>query len=89
MDDNVIRKRKIRNETAKKLEKKLKLEYSKIILDEISQEPKLFYELLDDLDVLEQDLFDSLSGKNERNISFYDQALVSIKEKKLKMKKGK
>ena len=63
MDDNVIRKRKIRNETAKKLEKKLKLEYSKIILDEISQEPKLFYELLDDLDVLEQDLFDSLSGK--------------------------
>ncbi len=89
MDDNVIRKRKIRNETAKKLEKKLKLEYSRIILDEISQEPKLFYELLDDLDVLEQDLFDSLSGKKERNISFYDQALVSVKEKKLKMKKGK
>ena len=86
MDDNVIRKRKIRNETAKKLEKKLKLEYSRIILDEISQEPKLFYELLDDL---EQDLFDSLSGKKERNISFYDQALVSVKEKKLKMKKGK
>lgn len=48
MDDNVIRKRKIRNETAKKLEKKLKLEYSRIILDEISQEPKLFYELLDE-----------------------------------------
>ena len=47
------------------------------------------YELLDDLDVLEQDLFDSLSGKKERNISFYDQALVSVKEKKLKMKKGK
>lgn len=89
MDDNVIRKRKIRNETAKKLEKKLKLEYSRIILDEISQEPKLFYELLDDLDVLEQDLFDILSGKKERNISFYDQALTSVKEKKLKMKKGK
>ena len=89
MDDNVIRKRKIRNETAKKLEKKLKLEYSKIILDEISQEPKLFYELLDDLDVLEQDLFDSLSGKKESNLSFYDQALTSVREKKLKMKKGK
>ena len=86
MDDNVIRKRKIRNETAKKLEKKLKLEYSKTILDEISQDPKLFYELLDDL---EQDLFDSLSGKKERNISFYDQALTSVREKKLKMKKGK
>lgn len=89
MDDNVIRKRKIRNETAKKLEKKLKLEYSKTILDEISQDPKLFHELLDDLDVLEQDLFDSLSGKKERNISFYDQALTSVREKKLKMKKGK
>ena len=89
MDDNVIRKRKIRNETAKKLEKKLKLEYSKTILDEISQNPKLFYELLDDLDVLEQDLFDSLSGKKERNISFYDQALTNVREKKLKMKKGK
>ena len=89
MDDNVIRKRKIRNETAKKLEKKLKLKYSKTILDEISQDPKLFYELLDDLDVLEQDLFDSLSGKKERNISFYDQALTSVREKKLKMKKGK
>lgn len=84
MDENVIRRRKIKNETAKKLEKKLKLEYSKTILDEISQDPKLFYELLDDLDVLEQDLFDSLSGKKERNISFYDQALTSVMEKKLK-----
>lgn len=89
MDDSIIRKRKLRNEAAKKLEKKIKLEYSKTILDEISQDPKLFYELLDDLDVLEQDLFDSLSGKKERNISFYDQALVSVKEKKLKKKKSK
>lgn len=84
MDDKLIIKRKLKNDNAKRLEEKLRLEYSKTILDELNKDPKLLSDLLDDLDVLEDDLFASLSGQEARNISFYDQALKSVKEKKLK-----
>ena len=45
----------------------------------LEDNPDLFDELLQDLDITIDDFFNKLNGEDSDNISFYDQGLESIK----------
>lgn len=81
MNQDLIFKQKLKNAEGKRLLKKTKLEYCKIIIELIQKYPNIINELLDELEVNEKDFFDYLSGEKSANITFYDQAINLINEK--------
>ena len=79
MKDNINLKKKISNAKGLRNLEQTKLKYSKEILAILENNPGLFDELLQDLDITIDDFFNKLNGEDNDNISFYDQGLESIK----------
>lgn len=72
---------KLKNIAGKRLLEKTKLEYSQSIIAELSKYPEIINEVIDNLDLVEEDFYDYLSGTKSTNITFYDEALSVAKEK--------
>lgn len=72
---------KLNSIAGKRLLEKTKLEYSQSIIAELSNYPEIINEVIDNLDLIEEDFYDYLSGDKSTNITFYDEALTVIKEK--------
>lgn len=72
---------KLKNIAGKRLLEKTKLEYSQSIIAELSKYPEIINEVIDNLDLVEEDFYNYLSGTKSINITFYDEALSVAKEK--------
>lgn len=71
--------RKIKNAQGLRNLEQTRLAYSHEILAILEANPSLVNDLIDDLGISRQELFDKLSGVDIGNISFYDQGLESIR----------
>ena len=69
---------KLKNTEAKRLLEKTKLEYSQSILNILKDNPELYPQLLDHLEINEKELLLNLSGEYNENITFYDEALHKL-----------
>ena len=83
MNNNSVQK-EILNAKGKRLLSKTKLNYSMAIINKLQQQPSMLTELLDDMELTKDEFFSYISGEENANISFYDQALESVKRKNLK-----
>lgn len=86
MNDNVMLRKQLKNAEGKRQLAKTLLEYSKEIINELNNNPESIIELLDELEISETEFFSYISGDVKGNISFYNQTLYLIKEKKFKAK---
>ena len=71
--------RKIKNAQGLRNLEQTRLACSHEILAILEANPSLVNDLIDDLGISRQELFDKLSGVDKGNISFYDQGLESIR----------
>jgi len=81
MNKKLILKKKLKNAEGKRLLAKNRLEYCKIIIDAIQQNPTIINQILEELELSEEEFFNYISGEKIANITFYDQAINLIKEK--------
>ena len=80
---NVEYRKKLSDAKGKRMLQKVKINYSQAIIESLNEgNNELLLDLLDDLGVTEDYLFKCLSGKIDENITFYDQTISSISEKK-------
>ena len=85
MRSNQWEKRRKQNLEGKRLIEVSILEYTKAILQELEKNPQVLLDILFELEVTEQDFYNYLSGVEQANIVFYDQALVLLKRKNKKL----
>lgn len=84
MNNDKIIMKQIKNAKGKRLLEKTKLEYSKEIILQIEKNPTILPEILNELEITQEDFFNYLSGEYNTNITLYDQALLTTKEKNKK-----
>lgn len=82
MENKTIMLNKIRNERAKIQLKMFLLQCSSEILKEYIKNPEIFKEIYEELQISEKRFFSYISEEPSANISFYDQTLRLIKERK-------
>lgn len=75
MDESI---KKIKNAQGLRALEQIRLAYSREILMHLSEDPTLVDELIQDLEVSTDELFNKLSGVEKGNITFYDQGLSSV-----------
>lgn len=76
--------KQIRNEKGKLLLQKTKLEYSKAIVEVLNSNPELVEIVKEKMEISDDELWKVLSGKEDSNIVFYDQALEIVTQAKRK-----
>ena len=81
MNNEIITKRKLKNAEGKRLLEKTRLEYSREIIIKLQEDPIKLNEVLTELEITEADFLNYLSGVENANITFYDQALTLVKKK--------
>ena len=69
------------NEKGKRLLEKTKLQYTRDILNSIQENPNLLDVVLEELYLDKEEFFEKLKDTHT-NITFYDQAYLSIQEQK-------
>lgn len=74
-------KKKLKNAQGKALLAKTKLEYSKLILENMMKDPEILEYLLKSLEITEDDFLSIISTEKKENITFYEQTLQLIKNK--------
>lgn len=79
-DINTIKK--LKNAEGKRMLEKLRLEYSKEIIQELLNDQTYFPELLNDIEETENNFLSYVSGDNPANITFYHETLVLLKQRK-------
>ena len=87
MENKNIIKKTLKNAEGKRLLEKTILNYSFEIIKEIKNNPQIFNNILNELEVTDEEFMKYISGEEKNNISFYDQTLKLIKEKKIKKEK--
>lgn len=76
--------KQIKNEKGKLLLQKTKLEYSKVIVEVLNNNPQLVEMVKEKMEISDDELWNVLSGKEDSNIVFYDQALEILTHAKRK-----
>lgn len=82
MNKYTLLNKKLKNAQGKALLTKTQLEYSKLIIEKIQQNPELLDYLLESLEIQEEDFLAIISTDKKENITFYEQTLQLIKDKK-------
>ena len=75
----------LQNAEGKRLLQKNYLEYSSEIIKVVSDNPEIFPELLESLNITKEQFYKYISGEETANITFYDRAY----EESLKLTKAK
>jgi len=81
MNKSNLLKKKLKNAQGKALLAKTKLEYSKLILENMMKDPEILEYLLSSLEITEEDFLSIISTEKKENITFYEQTLQLIKNK--------
>ena len=76
--------KQLKNARGKIMLQKTKLEYSKAIIEGLNNNPDMLEKLKDELQMPEEEIWKILSGEENYNIVFYDQALEVVSNVKKK-----
>lgn len=80
MYNDLERRQLLKNAKGKRLLKKVLLEYSYEIIEQLDKNPEVISQVLEDLEIPEEQFFKVISGDEEENITIYDQTLLILKK---------
>ena len=81
MNNEIKRKKMIKNAEGQVILQTTKLKYAKAILEMLENNPKKLEEVMQSLETTEKDFFNEIMDYKKTNIILYDQAYTQIKTK--------
>ncbi len=81
MNNEIKRKKMIKNAEGQVILQTTKLKYAKAILEMLENNPKKLEEVMQSLETTEKDFFNDIMDYKKTNIILYDQAYTQIKTK--------
>ena len=81
MNNEIKRKKMIKNAEGQVILQTTKLKYAKAILEMLENNPKKLEEVIQSLETTEKDFFNDIMDYKKTNIILYDQAYTQIKTK--------
>lgn len=81
MNNEIKRKKMIKNAEGQVILQTTKLKYAKAILEMLENNPKKLEEVMQSLETNEKDFFNDIMDYKKTNIILYDQAYTQIKTK--------